>query len=156
MSTERPEFSICKYSPPGAQFVCDAKLCTGNNFSCKYKEGKSPIPTGHPEEKPKESNILTEALAIIYGDREKTYGSPDKNLQTIADLWTTYCNTKSYPNLGFKFDVNDVCYMMVLLKVARLANDPQHHDSRVDGCGYFALAERVQQFHRNTTTKDKT
>jgi hypothetical protein len=33
--------------------------------------------------------------------------------------------------------------MMSLLKIARLANDPEHRDSQVDACGYMGLAERV-------------
>jgi len=35
--------------------------------------------------------------------------------------------------------------MMVLLKGARLANDPNHHDSVVDICGYAALIERCEE-----------
>lgn len=97
---------------------------------------------------PEHENLLTEALRIIYGDREKTYGSPDRNLKLIADMWTNYCSSKCYPNLGFKFNADDVCLMMILLKVARLANSPDHHDSQVDLAGYVALMERVQEHAR--------
>jgi len=38
-----------------------------------------------------------------------------------------------------------VCQMMILLKVARLANDPRHRDSQIDLCGYAALMERIQK-----------
>ena len=31
-------------------------------------------------------SVLEEAHKIIYGDREKTYGKPSKNLQTIAEM----------------------------------------------------------------------
>ena len=82
-------------------------------------------------------SILDEAREIIYGDREKTYGAPDKNLAKIAALWTAYT--------GFNLNANDVCLMMILLKVARLTNDATHRDSLTDLCGYAALMERIQK-----------
>lgn len=84
------------------------------------------------------TSVLTIANEIIYGDREKTYGAPDKNLQLIADLWGPY--------LQRTVTVDDVCNLMILLKVARLRNQPTHKDSQVDICGYAALMERVQQY----------
>ena len=86
-------------------------------------------------------NILEEAQAVIYGDREKTYGSPDKNLAVIAAMWNTYLDLP--PG---RVTVADVCNMMVLLKVSRLKNDPTHRDSMVDICGYTALNKRVQEY----------
>lgn len=83
------------------------------------------------------TSILDEAKEIIYGDREKTYGSPAKNLNMIAELWGAYH--------GVLFTAEDVCNMMILLKVARLANDPKHRDSQIDLCGYAALMERIQK-----------
>lgn len=97
------------------------------NYESKTKQGK-------------ETNILSEAEEVIYGDREQTYGAPDKNLQTIADLWHIY--------LGAPINVNDVCVMMILLKASRLKNSPEHHDSQVDICGYAALMERVQKYRK--------
>ena len=89
-----------------------------------------------PELKPK-NNILDDARGIIYGDREKTYGNPAKNLTLIGKLWGDY--------LGVPIDPNDVCLMMILLKTARLKNDTTHRDGMVDGVGYFALMERIQE-----------
>lgn len=85
-------------------------------------------------------SILAEAEAVIYGDREATYGSPDKNLQLIANLWG--------PILGQTITVDQVCILMILLKAARLLNQPAHRDSQVDICGYAALMERVQRFRK--------
>ena len=89
-------------------------------------------------------SVLDEAKEIIYGDREKTYGHPAKNLTTIAMMWSMY--------LGARLDAansvlspQDVSVMMVLLKCARLANDPSHRDSVVDICGYAALIERCDE-----------
>ena len=88
-------------------------------------------------------SILDEAKDIIYGDREKTYGAPDKNLVAIAGYWANHLNTR----FGVYHDVTpeDVCIMMVLLKAARLGNDITHRDSQVDAVGYLALMERIQK-----------
>jgi hypothetical protein len=83
-------------------------------------------------------NVLEEAQKIIYGDREKTYGKPSKNLETIAQMWNAYITARGEKVLNAK----DVAVMMVLLKAARLANDQSHRDSVVDICGYAALIER--------------
>jgi len=82
-------------------------------------------------------NILDEAKEIIYGDREKTYGHPSVNLDNIAKFWSVY----------LKKDVNaqDVATMMVLLKLARMMNQPDHRDSLVDSVGYLALIERIKE-----------
>jgi hypothetical protein len=91
-----------------------------------------------------ETTILKEAHAIIYGDREKTYGHPAKNLKAIATMWDVYINNKQTPEITAK----DVAAMMMLVKVARFANDPTHRDNLVDICGYAALIERCDE---NTT-----
>lgn len=85
-------------------------------------------------------SVLTEAETIINGDREKTYGSPDKNLNTIAEYWSTHINAKYKVNI--KLTYADICGMMVLMKQARLGNTPDHHDSMVDIAGYIALQEK--------------
>lgn len=89
-------------------------------------------------------SILKEANAIIYGDREKTYGHPSKNLNTIATMWSAYMLAKQAER-GSLFTAKDVATMMILLKAARLANNPDHRDSLVDICGYAALVERCDE-----------
>jgi hypothetical protein len=88
-------------------------------------------------------SILDDAKEIIYGDREKTYGSPDKNLQAIAEYWSNHLHTR----FGVRMAITpeDVCIMMTLLKAARLGNDLTHRDSLVDAVGYLALLERIQK-----------
>lgn len=88
-------------------------------------------------------SILKEANTIIYGDREKTYGHPSKNLETIARMWNAYTSAKNTDN--HQLNAKDVAAMMVLLKTARLANNPEHRDSLVDICGYAALIERCDE-----------
>jgi hypothetical protein len=86
-------------------------------------------------------SVLKEANKIIYGDREQTYGKPSKNLDTIAKMWNAYISAVDKRDLNAK----DVACLMVLLKTARLANQPDHRDSIVDICGYAALIERCDE-----------
>jgi hypothetical protein len=86
-------------------------------------------------------SVLKEANKIIYGDREQTYGKPSKNLDTIAKMWNAYIGALDKRDLNAK----DVAVMMILLKSARLANQPDHRDSIVDICGYAALIERCDE-----------
>ena len=55
----------------------------------------------------KTTDVLSEAHAIIYGDREKTYGHPAKNLKTIANMWTAYMNNSS-DDANFSITAKDV------------------------------------------------
>ena len=86
-------------------------------------------------------SVLKEANTIIYGDREKTYGHPAKNLQAIATMWDVYINNTN----SDKITAKDVAAMMMLVKVARFANDPTHRDNLIDICGYAALIERCDE-----------
>ena len=87
-------------------------------------------------------SVLIEANVIFYGDREKTYGHPAKNLKTIAKMWSAYLEAKTDKN---GINAKDVASMMILLKTARLANDQTNRDSVVDICGYAALIERCDE-----------
>ena len=92
---------------------------------------------GHPD------SILNEAHKVIYGDRERTYGDPSKNLRCIADYWSVHLKHKYGAN--FQVNIDDVCQMMIMLKQARLINDPKNRDGKVDTCGYQALMDRCQR-----------
>ena len=76
--------------------------------------------------------ILSDASALVSGDRERDYGAPSDNFATIAAMWSAY--------LGHPVRPDQVACCMALLKVARLKHQPTHRDSHVDGCGYLALA----------------
>lgn len=93
-------------------------------------------------------SILDTANTIIYGDREKTYGDPGRNLRIVADFWMVWLEAKH----GIKVDLTaeDVCHMMSLLKIARLSNTPGHLDSLTDLCGYTALVERINDREQKT------
>lgn len=92
------------------------------------------------------ASILEEAQGIIYGDREKTYGHPAKNLLCIAGMWEHYLFSRGLLDTnGPGLQPEDVALMMALLKISRLANQPDHKDSLVDLAGYAALVERCHE-----------
>lgn len=86
------------------------------------------------------TSAIDKAKEIIYGDREKTYGDPARNLQKIAQQWQLYITQKF--GTAVMLDAEDVCYMMADLKKVRQMND-HHPDNLVDGIGYLALIDRI-------------
>lgn len=85
-------------------------------------------------------SVLAEAEELIFGQREQDYGHPRGNFADIAGLWNIFLERRPPGPLS----PSDVCAMMALLKMARLARTPGHRDSLVDAIGYLALAERCQ------------
>lgn len=59
------------------------------------------------------------------------YGDPGENITRTAALWSSY--------LGIAVEPQDVCALMCLLKVSRLAGDSHHSDSFVDIGGYAVI-----------------
>jgi hypothetical protein len=92
---------------------------------------------------PAESVIL-EAKNIITGARRNSYGNPEDSFAVIASLWTTYLRRASRRPDARAVTPTDVAVMMALLKIARLAETPTHHDSTVDLIGYGACLARCQ------------
>ncbi len=74
--------------------------------------------------------LLNDAAVLIHGDRNKTYDTPTKNFERIAQLWSAY--------LDHEVSVADVAVLNVLQKIARLMHTPGHYDSWVDIAGYAA------------------
>lgn len=85
--------------------------------------------------------ILDEAKRVVTKDRNADYGDPEDNFRQIAALWAAY---KQVP-----FTSADVAIMSALIKVARLAKTPGHHDSCVDIAGYAACLGDIQEGMRN-------
>lgn len=84
------------------------------------------------------ADILAEATQVV-GGRGKSYGTPEDNFARITRLWNAHLVNR-YPQIAelMQLDAQDVSMMMALMKIARLANDPNHHDSWVDVAGYAA------------------
>jgi hypothetical protein len=101
-----------------------------------------------------QKSILSEASEVIYGDREETYGHPAVNLENIAEQWSLYIQQRY--GAQFQLEADDVCWMMVQLKMARQMNASKR-DNLVDAAGYIALIERIEDHEKeqgHATTED--
>lgn len=87
-------------------------------------------------------NLFDAAKGIVYGDRERVYGDPGKNIRAIAALWSTYLLCK-YGSTLEMIDSDDVAAMMRMVKEARLMNSPDHLDSLIDIAGYAGVQYRI-------------
>ncbi|SEN55185.1 DUF6378 domain-containing protein [Nitrosomonas marina] len=94
-------------------------------------------PTGNKPIQQKPDGFLDTAKQIVHGDRERIYSDTGKNLRRIASYWSIH--------LGIDITQYDVCIMMMLLKMARLGNDPEHVDSWVDIADYVALKDKIRE-----------
>lgn len=81
-------------------------------------------------------NCLTEAAALVGGDRGDTYGHPADDFGKVTGAANALgINPLSGP-------LHHALYM-VLVKLSRLVETPDHHDSIVDVCGYMRTYEMV-------------
>ena len=81
------------------------------------------------------TEILDIAKHYITQDRAATHGGAEDSFADIAAMWSIY--------LGHPVGPEDVAMMMVLLKVVRFKNNPQHADNPIDAVGYSALAGEI-------------
>lgn len=90
--------------------------------------------------------VLKTAEHLVTSNRGSDYGHPSENFRTTANLWQAYLDQRMISHERrsveeFHLQPIDVAYMMALVKIARLANSPEHLDSIVDVAGYMATAE---------------
>ena len=82
------------------------------------------------------TEALAAALTCICGDRDRQYGTPEKNFDKIAGLWSAY--------LGEYIRPEDVACMMTLFKIARIeGSNYTSRDSWVDAIGYMACGAEI-------------
>ena len=87
--------------------------------------------------------ILDAARECVCGRREQDYGSPERNFNTIADLWSAYLQ-----GIGVEIDfleAKDVAAMMALMKIARIASGHGKADNWVDLAGYAACGGELEE-----------
>lgn len=76
-----------------------------------------------------------ESVQQTIDQRGREYGTPAENLKRISTLWSMH--------LEFEISEYDVAIMMVMLKLARNAND--HKDDNIlDAAAYLAIADSVK------------
>ena len=78
-------------------------------------------------------SLLDEVKRITSTDRQRNYGHPKDNFKRIADLWNAYLSNRKNPES--EITVEDIAWMMVLVKIARDLNKP-NKDNLIDAIGY--------------------
>ena len=86
------------------------------------------------------SNITAEAIDKVRNDRQELYGHPKVNFERIAKFWNNYLELTP----ANRITVQDVAWMMILLKVAREIEHP-HRDNRIDVVGYIECLELLDE-----------
>lgn len=81
------------------------------------------------------AETLDAAKACVCQNREMEHGSPERNFNLIADMWSVY--------VGVEISPVDVACMMTQLKMARIKTGMFKEDSFVDACGYMACAAEL-------------
>lgn len=88
-----------------------------------------------------EQTVLQKAQELIYGDRQKAYGSAKKNFGDIAIGWENI--------VGAPVSAEQVALMMIWLKVCRISaglnrGEQPHEDSVIDIAGYAGCIEKLK------------
>ncbi|AKO62235.1 hypothetical protein AU098_gp059 [Mycobacterium phage Apizium] len=93
-------------------------------------------PTGQIAE-----DIAREAIGLFNGPRQATYGDAADNFGVTASMWSAI--------LGTEVTAEQVALCLAALKIARLRETPDHHDSWVDAVAYIALGAGVMIRHKD-------
>lgn len=81
---------------------------------------------------------LAEARALISSDRAEQYGDLGENAETFRALMAAvYRDARGFAAM------TDYPLAMILVKIARLAQNPTHLDSWVDIAGYAGLGYEI-------------
>jgi hypothetical protein len=84
-----------------------------------------------------DNTVAEDAIRLVNEDRNDSYGSPEENLNRIAEMWSGY--------LGHKVTKEDVSLMMVLLKISR-SKAGYARDNAVDGVAYFLIHDNMARY----------
>lgn len=87
--------------------------------------------------------ILDAAAKCVCGQPEEDYGAPEDSFGLIAELWTPVIRECVPPGADVCVLPETVALMMALLKVARIAANPNHMDSWGDLAGYAACGGEI-------------
>lgn len=82
------------------------------------------------------TEILEEAIHLINGDRNNTYGDPIDDFRTTANFWQVYLSRTISARGELDLQPHDVAVMMDLLKIARISWSPDKRDHWADLAGY--------------------
>lgn len=83
-------------------------------------------------------------------DRQQNYGPPLDNFDRIARRWQAHlANRYGLTPADIPITAQDVSIMMVDVKLARLEQNPDHHDSWVDVAGYGGCGAHIAKLNRD-------
>lgn len=82
-------------------------------------------------------DAIAEGTDALLAERGNTYGPPEVNLHSTAQMWEAYDRNREP---GRPEGFLDVCYKNILQKMSRLARTPTHQDSQEDVIGYMKMA----------------
>ena len=86
-------------------------------------------------EEEKKITIADEAVALVYGDRQNSYGTPTEDFTRTGKIWSAI--------LGADVSPKQVALCMVGVKLSREVHKPKR-DNLVDGIGYLLCAHRIE------------
>ena len=123
------------------------KACTCDACTCGTSKPTNPL-----KDRPTRGKILKQALDVINGERQDSYGNPEDSFQLIAGYWNTYLIALQKNILaanGFDLDdyklvdmlsAKEVAEMMMLFKIARMSGQKPCVDNYTDLAGYAGIA----------------
>jgi hypothetical protein len=141
-NTKENEICICGDTNGVSPQVCpahrysfkDAPLIDRPVSLCTCATHPVSVCIEHKPKKEKKETILDEASRITSTDRRAEYGSPTKNFNDIATMWSVVT--------GFEIRPDQVVMMMICLKICR-QNAGYKRDSLVDIAGYARTGEML-------------
>lgn len=98
------------------------------------------------------TKILATADQCVNGDRDHDYGGPERSFDTIAAMWNAYIAHATGANVDLGAD--DVAAMMALLKIVRIARNPEKMDSWIDLAGYAACGGEIASVNNGVAAED--
>ena len=90
-----------------------------------------------------ENKSCLDEIQSIRSNRVDSYGKPEDNFKSIAEVWNWYLDQKSKSwneQHPMELGAQDVGRMMALLKVARMQGGQDKKDNYVDAANYLIIA----------------
>lgn len=139
--TEKVWAYLIKNPTATAKEVATQVGCTTKLVYTLRKKIGTPQEVFEAEAQPKQRTrvkLLSQASALVDGDREEEHGDFQTNAEMIAAYWNNHLGIDSIVP-------SDVPTMMALLKIARIGQRPESSDNFRDAAGYLALAGELNE-----------
>lgn len=90
----------------------------------------------HDDFRSRLARLALEGVDTVAGPRNKDYGPPERDMEAVAAMWTGYLWQRGLIPREKALEVQDVPALLMMVKLARLAHSPGHHDSIIDIIGW--------------------